>query len=647
MDFRKDYYAILELQETATKLDIKAAYRRLAKIHHPDKNPGNPAADELFKDINLANEVLSNDIIRAAYDQYRQNKKILQEQEVAAATSNAATTVRGSNKRQYKRTTKVKTEKRIYIYGEIIIKYWAEEKIVPGTYESWRKDFKIFPTEVKIFILESDIHNYPGSPVNFQKAYSSADLFKVPLPQPIKCIVKIGGEEEHYDLNLADIRIKDPRITNVTPHDNMNLATLQGFVYAYTLEESEKEIEETVEECFGETGNTEQRAENGHTYIRKEYFNADATRYWGQWEKQPVYKERQTGNYKKNARGMLASNDGCGQWSGFIPLIILACALPRLTVGILGFLLLIWILNLVIGLLGSLRGVFTLFSVVFVGLLLYAVFFSTHSMRSSVNYTPRKAYDTLYTDNKKLSAANGTVADELITHHIKWADYDHHVYETSLSILRSQVNEASNAHEQLSIQPGNSLAPVYQQLMMQDDAKLQKIYHVFDSIKTSAHLGAVQLATMMVSCIQSIPYYLVLDQSCDAKKYQNAFIVDFLNQCSGDCCVGYAKYGVRSPAEFIGDLKGDCDTRALIIYTLLKKFDYNVALLTSRYYQHALVAVDFNSPYENARVAIPIHNKLYYLWETTQAGMTPGDIPIAYRDIQRWNVDLLNEKKNR
>jgi hypothetical protein len=645
MDFRKDYYAILEVDETAAKLDIKAAYRRLAKVHHPDKNPGNTEAEELFKDINLANEILSNDITRAAYDEYRKNRKILHEQQLAAATRSAATKVRASNKRQYKRTTKVKTEKRIYIYGEIIIKYWAEEKVAPGTYESWQKDFKIVPTDVKINILESDIHNYPGSPVNFQKAFSSAELFKVPLPQPVRCVVMIGGNEEHYDLHLADIRIKDPRITNVTPHDKGNLATLQGFVYAYTFEENEKEVEETVEECFGETGNTERKEEDGHNYIRKEYFNADCSRYWGQWEKQPIITQTDPNGYRKRARGLLATNDGCGQWSAFIPWIIFACLFPRLGLAILGFLIVMWLFSLVIGSLGSFRGFFSLLSLLFVGFLLYAVFFGSHATRSTVKYAPRKAYDTLYTENKKVTEANNTNKDELISHYIKWSDYDDHVYETTLSILRSEVNEAAVAHEELKIQPKNSLAQVYHQLITEDDPKLQRIYHVFDSIKTNARLDAAQFAAMMVSCIQSIPYYLVLDQSCDARKYQNAFITEFLNQCTGECCVGYAKYGVRSPAEFVGDLKGDCDTRALIIYLLLKKFNYDVALLTSQYYQHALVAVHFNSQYENEHVAMPINNKLYYMWETTQAGMTPGEIPLAYRDIKRWNVDLLNEKK--
>jgi curved DNA-binding protein CbpA len=46
-----DYYSILGLTKTATEIEIKAAFRRLAKIYHPDKNPNDPNAKHLFENI--------------------------------------------------------------------------------------------------------------------------------------------------------------------------------------------------------------------------------------------------------------------------------------------------------------------------------------------------------------------------------------------------------------------------------------------------------------------------------------------------------------------------------------------------------------------------------------------------------------------
>src|SRR3989441_11469602 len=67
----KDYYQVLGVPETATVDEIKRAFRRLAKQHHPDRNPGKPQAAERFKEINEAHDVLSDPAKRKQYDQLR------------------------------------------------------------------------------------------------------------------------------------------------------------------------------------------------------------------------------------------------------------------------------------------------------------------------------------------------------------------------------------------------------------------------------------------------------------------------------------------------------------------------------------------------------------------------------------------------
>ncbi len=66
----KDYYQILGVSRNASEKEIKQAYRRLARKHHPDLNPGDKSAEARFKGINAAYEVLSNPEKRKKYDQF-------------------------------------------------------------------------------------------------------------------------------------------------------------------------------------------------------------------------------------------------------------------------------------------------------------------------------------------------------------------------------------------------------------------------------------------------------------------------------------------------------------------------------------------------------------------------------------------------
>jgi molecular chaperone DnaJ len=67
----KDYYKVLGVAKDASPEEIKKAYRKLARANHPDQNPGNTAAEQRFKEISEANDVLSNSAKRKEYDEAR------------------------------------------------------------------------------------------------------------------------------------------------------------------------------------------------------------------------------------------------------------------------------------------------------------------------------------------------------------------------------------------------------------------------------------------------------------------------------------------------------------------------------------------------------------------------------------------------
>ncbi|HOW84346.1 MAG TPA: DnaJ domain-containing protein, partial [Spirochaetota bacterium] len=65
---KRDYYEVLGVAKNATEQELKQAYRKLALKYHPDKNKGDPEAEEKFKEINEAYEVLRDPQKRASYD---------------------------------------------------------------------------------------------------------------------------------------------------------------------------------------------------------------------------------------------------------------------------------------------------------------------------------------------------------------------------------------------------------------------------------------------------------------------------------------------------------------------------------------------------------------------------------------------------
>ena len=90
-----DYYKILGIDKTASESDIKKAYRKLARKYHPDLNPDDKQAEAKFKEINEANEVLSNLENRKKYDKYGKDWEHAEAYEKANQQQNARSSHQG------------------------------------------------------------------------------------------------------------------------------------------------------------------------------------------------------------------------------------------------------------------------------------------------------------------------------------------------------------------------------------------------------------------------------------------------------------------------------------------------------------------------------------------------------------------------
>src|SRR6478735_8952388 len=67
---KRDYYEVLGVQRSASDADLKAAYRKLAMQHHPDRNPGDKDCEHRFKELNEAYDILKDADKRAAYERF-------------------------------------------------------------------------------------------------------------------------------------------------------------------------------------------------------------------------------------------------------------------------------------------------------------------------------------------------------------------------------------------------------------------------------------------------------------------------------------------------------------------------------------------------------------------------------------------------
>lgn len=645
MDYRKDYYQILEVPLTASKEDIRAAYRRLAKLYHPDKNVGDLEAEEKFKLINEANETLSNEILKHEYDEYRLEQE--RWEKIQAEKQAEKDEINQANKKSYTKTNTVVTETRIYIRGEIKVKYWADCDEQMAVSYNTVLDYKINPTEAEITISEQNIFPLQGIPLDYLRAFKESDIFKIPIPQPIRCEVNGEQDKEYFELSLNEIRIKDIKLEGITKHEKISYGTLIGQVYGFSPKFTYEEVKETVTECFGETSKIERKEESGFNYIRKEYYHPDCSTYWGQWIQlpkpgRPV--QRRAGSFNKNHN---FSDIGCGLFAWIITLLGILFVSPQLFIYCL--------LLIGLGLLLSYgKAIFSsvgrLLSVVGAGLLLLLIITAVRSISNPDKIKIKKRERTSSVKTTRAVQQSSTAgdsatasADTLITHFLKWQDYAGKAYEGSISISVAALRSATAMHSQMNSSFYQDMSDIYKTMLDYDSSRLHYLYETFDSIKAANNLDEVAFSQVLVSAIQSQPYFLVLDRGCN-ENYSDDFTRNYLANCATDCCIGNELFGVRSPVEFLSDLKGDCDTRSLLLYEVLRHYNYNVALLTSNYYKHAMIAVNFTESVNQPGTGITIGDKKYFMWETTSPDLNYGELSSNFNNLAFWDIILINKK---
>jgi hypothetical protein len=163
---------------------------------------------------------------------------------------------------------------------------------------------------------------------------------------------------------------------------------------------------------------------------------------------------------------------------------------------------------------------------------------------------------------------------------------------------------------------------VYHRLSSMESTALTNIHDSLTHLIIQNEYDHIQTAEMVVSMIQDIPYSLIKTDECLSEDVQP--------------CLGNEKFGLLSPSEFMYELHGDCDTRAVLLYKLLSSLGYDTIIVVSREYGHAMIAINLPTSGDY----IEYQGVPYYFWETTAKGWRVGMLPPSYPEVDYWHIAL-------
>jgi hypothetical protein len=534
-------------------------------------------------------------------------------------------------------------ERRTYFKGKFVGKYWAdpESEYSDGVRENF---FRMNIYEGEVHARATDFKKwYEGDKV---KGFKSVDVFDPALPKELTLTVSDNrGNTRKFKAPVYDAKLINYRLYNRQLDDDQSFGTIEGLISGYLVhyEEIEREIEiqeQLLEEAYAAASipaprvwKTEHVTGNKETkpgYERYEYYYSDGSTYWGDW-----LKVRHKSTYSF--------------WDIVISLLLLCLALAI----IVPFLISSWKILL------ALAGIYLLFTffsaagtifrflgtwllrLLSFGFLLLFMWGLFHTFNDGHRPKPTPDVDDIADnsdDQTSVEPDPQNPQDSIISHTRNWKDYRNNKYSTKLKVLTKDFRESEGYRNTYGSNLNTTSA--YNQLMKDfhrfDRGKLNMIYAAFDSLRQSHQLNDYEFAEMVVSCVQNIPYVLLLPQACNAQQYNDDFIQSYLGK--GGQCDGFIKYGIRNPVEFMATLKGDCDTRTLMVFTVLNHFKYDVAILGSEMYSHSILGI--NLPYRGLSKAI--NGRQYIVWETTAPNFKPGDLPREISDMRYWSANLIS-----
>lgn len=457
-----------------------------------------------------------------------------------------------------------------------------------------------------------------------ESQFINNELSRLKIPEYIK--LHRLDEGDVFDVNLKGVRIIDFHLRNRQVHGSEIYGDITANIVGYFVHEDKVPLEEVVADKSTVIVKKKETQRRGYRIKTKKYANGS----WGfDLFRDPNSLWFRGWNWLSNIIWYII----LGLF--FIPALIAGWPV---FLGILGVLLIYWIFSFSFSFLIRRSG----FVWSFLGLLFFLTLFSKALELFKSNVIESR--DPIVRDDdfeipKPKKKERQLVTGEFIEQQLVWKDYDQQLYKGIISVRTSDWFDAKNARNNLGLQlqSEHDYAEMLNAVYLQNMHGMQGIIQMYDSIFDTLAPSRSQFAEIIVSSIQEVPYYLLLPGRCSPDQYPiGSFENRYLSE--SDLCTENVKYGLLGPIEFGASLEGDCDTRSLLLFTILKHYGYNVMLMSSQTLSHAVIAVELSNITGNY---FTYQGRRFYWWETTEPRIPPGLFPERYCNTSLWTISLI------
>ncbi len=273
---------------------------------------------------------------------------------------------------------------------------------------------------------------------------------------------------------------------------------------------------------------------------------------------------------------------------------------------------------------------------------IFSFFYKTSSTKKPVK--TRTGNIKVHPPVPKKDSLGNNLTDYVTEKDVKWFDFINQNYqaryETSVRNYQGSQKDQVTLNNSAS-QSSSSIeyfTKYYAGLYKMDEGKVNEIVKIFKDSAFKKKMNPNETAEMVVTFIQEIPYYLVHDESCARSVATgNSFVKEY--HAANKPCLPNVKGGVQSPYEFLHNLKGDCDTRSLLGYTILKKLNIAASVWVSEAYGHSILGVGVQNGHGIYKT---VNGIKHYGVELTAKGYRLGMVAPENNNPYNWDITVYN-----